>query len=103
MNDFFYHAASDEHKRKERAKARELRASQWWRQQIGPGICHHCGEKFDKKELTMDHLTPVARGGGSTKNNVVPSCKACNTKRGAKMDVELNGYLETSVRNTTTQ
>jgi 5-methylcytosine-specific restriction enzyme A len=32
--------------------------------------------------LTMDHLVPLARGGRSTKGNVVPCCKACNpTKR----------------------
>ncbi len=36
----------------------------------------------------MDHITPVARGGRSTKGNVVPSCKACNTKRGATLEAE---------------
>ena len=80
---------SDEaHIKRERAKARELRASQWWKQQVGPGVCHHCGKKFLKSELTMDHLIPVARGGKSSKNNVVPSCKPCNQARGHKLDVE---------------
>lgn len=80
---------SDEaHIKRERAKARELRASQWWKQQIGPGLCYHCGKKFLKSELTMDHLIPVARGGKSSKNNVVPSCKPCNRARGHKLDVE---------------
>ncbi len=80
---------SDEaHIKRERAKARELRNSQWWKQQIGPGVCHHCGNIFLKTELTMDHLIPVARGGKSSKNNVVPSCKPCNTARGHKLDVE---------------
>lgn len=80
---------SDEaHIKRERAKARELRLSQWWKQQIGPGLCHHCGQKFLKTALTMDHLIPIARGGKSTKNNVVPSCKACNQTRGHKLDVE---------------
>lgn len=76
------------HIKRERAKARELRASQWWRQQIGPGICHHCGQKFDKNVLTMDHLIPLARGGKTTKANVVPSCKPCNATRGHVLDVE---------------
>lgn len=80
---------SDEaHIKRERAKARELRSSQWWKQQTGPGLCHHCGQKFLKTSLTMDHLIPVARGGKSSKNNVVPSCKACNQSRGHKLDVE---------------
>jgi len=27
----------------------------------------------------MDHLVPLSRGGRSTKGNVVPACKRCNT------------------------
>ncbi len=80
--------ADEEHVKRERAKARALRLSQWWKQQVGPGLCHHCGGKFEKKELTMDHLIPVARGGRSVKGNVVPACRACNQARGHKMDAE---------------
>ena len=80
--------ADQDHIKRERAKARELRLPQWWIQEIGPGLCHHCGGKFDKKELTMDHLIPVARGGRSVKSNVVPACRACNQSRGHKLDVE---------------
>ncbi|MFN8640927.1 MAG: HNH endonuclease [Candidatus Binatia bacterium] len=29
----------------------------------------------------MDHLVPIIRGGRSTKGNVVPACKACNTAK----------------------
>jgi 5-methylcytosine-specific restriction protein A len=81
-------AEREAHIKRERAKARELRASQWWRQQIGPGVCYHCKNKFKKHELTMDHLIPLARGGKTAKNNVVVSCKKCNTERGYKLDVE---------------
>ena len=72
---------SDQEIRRERQKARELRASQWWKRKRAGGICHHCGGKFAPGELTMDHLVPIIRGGKSTKGNVVPSCKACNTER----------------------
>lgn len=65
--------------KRERAKAREIRASNWWRQQIGKGICYHCGQKFLREELTMDHLIPLSRGGKSTKKNIVVSCKGCNS------------------------
>lgn len=81
MQEFFV-AASLEHQKREKAKARELRHSQWWKQQVGPGICHHCGGKFSADEMTMDHLVPIARGGKSTKKNCVPSCKACNSNKG---------------------
>lgn len=72
---------SDDEIRRERAKARELRASPWWKRRRAAGVCHHCGAKFPPQDLTMDHLVPVIRGGKSTKGNVVPSCKSCNTAR----------------------
>lgn len=37
----------------------------------------------------MDHLIPIARGGKSNKNNCVPSCKDCNTKKGYKTRAEM--------------
>jgi 5-methylcytosine-specific restriction endonuclease McrA len=72
---------SDEEIRRERQKARALRDSQWWKRQRGTGLCHHCGGTFAPKDLTMDHLVPIIRGGKSTKGNVVPSCKDCNSAR----------------------
>lgn len=84
----FFIAASPEHQRREKLKARDLRASQWWKNQLGKGICSHCGQRFHPSELTMDHLLPIARGGQSVKNNVVPSCKPCNTEKGYKTSVD---------------
>lgn len=34
--------------------------------------------------LTMDHVTPVSKGGPHTQSNVVPACKSCNSRKGAK-------------------
>ena len=79
---------SEEQIRRERQKARELRASQWWKRKRAVGICHHCGGKFPPRELTMDHLVPVVRGGKSTKGNLVPSCKKCNTERKYQLPFE---------------
>jgi 5-methylcytosine-specific restriction endonuclease McrA len=59
--------------RRERQKARALRASPWWKRKRAAGICHHCGEKYPPGDLTMDHLVPIIRGGKSTKGNLVPS------------------------------
>ena len=67
------------HTRRERAKAKEMRKSLWWRQQLGKGVCYHCGARFDLEKLTMDHLIPIARGGCTTKKNVVVACKQCNS------------------------
>ena len=89
MSDFYFTPASDAHKKKEKAKAKELRESIWWRQVVGKGTCYHCENKFKAADLTMDHLIPIARGGKSDKKNCVPSCKECNTKKGYKTRAEL--------------
>ena len=82
---------SEQEIRRERQKARELRASQWWKRKRAAGICHHCGEKFAPEDLTMDHLIPIIRGGKSTKGNLVPSCKKCNSERKHLLPFELPG------------
>ncbi len=87
--DFFFTPASEAHKKKEKSKAQELRKSQWWKQVLGRGRCYHCELTFHPSELTMDHLIPIARGGESTKNNCVPACKECNTKKGYKTRAEM--------------
>jgi 5-methylcytosine-specific restriction enzyme A len=79
---------SDEQVRRERQKARELRASQWWKRKKAAGVCHHCGDKFLPGELTMDHLVPIIRGGKSTRGNLVPSCKTCNAARKHRLPFE---------------
>lgn len=73
--------AREECFRKEKAKARKLRKSQWWRQKIQEGICHYCAGKFEAEELTMDHIVPISRMGRSIKGNVAVSCKSCNTSK----------------------
>jgi len=79
---------SEEEIRRERQKARALRASPWWKRKRAAGVCHHCGGMFPPKELTMDHLVPVIRGGKSTKGNLVPSCKSCNSERKHRLPFE---------------
>jgi 5-methylcytosine-specific restriction endonuclease McrA len=94
--DQFIPVLSDEEIKRERAKGRELRQSQWWKRRRGAGICHYCGNKFPPHELTMDHLVPLIRGGRSTKGNLVPACKDCNTKKKHQLVFEWTGSGETS-------
>ena len=79
--DSFLVTVTEEEVRRERRKARVLRDSQWWKNRTSKGLCAHCGGRFPARELTMDHLVPVIRGGKSTRGNVVPSCKSCNSAR----------------------
>lgn len=76
------------HVKRERAKARELRATDWWRSQLAKGECHYCHRKVGAENLTMDHVVPVARGGRSTKGNCVPCCKECNNAKKAYTPAE---------------
>jgi 5-methylcytosine-specific restriction endonuclease McrA len=43
----------------------------------------------------MDHIVPLGRGGRSTRGNVVPACKACNTRKQSSLPVEWAEYLRT--------
>lgn len=82
MSEWIDIRKDDQHVAREREKARALRKSAWWLQQLQAGVCHYCGKRVGADALTMDHVVPVSRGGTSTKGNVVPACAACNkTKR----------------------
>lgn len=39
---------------RERKKARELRNSAWWKNELAKGICHYCGKKF--KQIGRAHV-----------------------------------------------
>ncbi|MBP1686314.1 MAG: endonuclease family protein [Deltaproteobacteria bacterium] len=86
--DHWVPVLSEDEIKRERAKARELRQSQWWKRRRGAGLCHYCGRKFPPRELTMDHLVPLIRGGRSTKGNLVPACKDCNNQKKHQLPFE---------------
>ena len=81
MSDWIEIKKDPKHVSRERTKAKELRKSEWWKQQLAQGSCHYCGQTFDPEELTMDHILAVVRGGKSVKSNCVPCCKECNSAK----------------------
>lgn len=89
MDDFFSFGVDDSFIRAERQKARALRKTRWWQQKTSSGTCHYCGRKVGIKNLTMDHVIPLSRGGRSTKGNLVPCCKPCNTAKQSDLPTEL--------------
>jgi 5-methylcytosine-specific restriction endonuclease McrA len=91
--DFDLNDWDDDAIRVERNKARELRQSQWWQRKIAKGVCHYCKKPTSPKELTMDHSVPLARGGRTTKGNIVPCCKTCNTRKKQLLPMEWENYL----------
>lgn len=80
--------------RREREKARSLRKQGWWHSRVSKGLCHYCGQSVPPKELTLDHVVPLARGGRSTKGNCVPACKECNNQKKNLLPLEWQEHLQ---------
>jgi 5-methylcytosine-specific restriction enzyme A len=94
MSDYYAPIDPDELTR-ERAKARQLRQSQWWKRRISTGVCEYCRRHVGIARLTMDHVVPLGRGGRSRRGNVVAACKDCNTRKRSLVPVEWDEYLRT--------
>lgn len=90
----FIAEASEDEVAREKAKARDLRRSQWWKRRRSAGICHYCGRRVPPRDLTMDHVVPLVRGGKTVRSNVVPSCKECNRKKKYLLPLEWEEYLD---------
>jgi 5-methylcytosine-specific restriction protein A len=92
--DPFISPVTEEDLKKEKTKAQRLRQSQWWKRKCAQGICYFCRRKILPKDLTMEHIVPLIRGGKSSKGNVVPACKECNNKKKYLLPIEWEEYLE---------
>lgn len=44
--------------------------------------CQYCGEAFQARDLTFDHVVPRSRGGRTSWTNIVTACRPCNGKKG---------------------
>lgn len=43
--------------------------------------CQYCYQRFTERELTLDHVKPVVRGGKKTWENIVAACMRCNQRK----------------------
>ena len=46
--------------------------------------CAYCGDPFDDRQLTREHIVPRAQGGVDDWLNVVAACKACNGRKACR-------------------
>jgi 5-methylcytosine-specific restriction protein A len=90
----FISDVTEEDIKREKIKAQILRKSQWWKRKRAKGICYFCKREVPPRELTMEHLVPIIRGGKSSKGNVVPACKECNNKKKYLLPIEWEEYLK---------
>jgi len=50
--------------------------------------CQYCGKIFSQRDLNLDHVRPLSRGGRSEWTNVVTACVPCNSKKGNRYPEE---------------
>jgi 5-methylcytosine-specific restriction endonuclease McrA len=50
--------------------------------------CQYCGRVFAQRELNLDHVVPLSKGGRSCWENVVTACVPCNSRKGNRTPVE---------------
>jgi len=55
--------------------------------------CQYCGNNFNTKYLTFDHIIPKSKGGKTKWENVVAACSKCNLKKSNLLLSEVNMTL----------
>jgi 5-methylcytosine-specific restriction endonuclease McrA len=50
--------------------------------------CQYCGRRFPTGELSLDHVMPRSRGGGTDWENIVCACVKCNVRKGGRTPAE---------------
>lgn len=48
------------------------------------GHCRYCGQYVSIQECEIDHVWPWTRGGETSVENSVTSCRSCNRRKGSK-------------------
>jgi 5-methylcytosine-specific restriction endonuclease McrA len=70
------------------AKVHDLTATQWSALKAAWGCCAYCGAIGTS--LQKDCVLPISRGGRYVVDNVVPSCRSCNT---SKCNAEVTSWM----------
>ena len=47
-------------------------------------LCLYCGQRYHRRHLSRDHVTPVSQGGRDIWTNVVTACVRCNNVKGGR-------------------
>jgi 5-methylcytosine-specific restriction endonuclease McrA len=54
--------------------------------------CAYCGRDGGPRDLTVDHVKPLSRGGEHAWDNVVAACRRCNHRKGSRLPYEAGMY-----------
>lgn len=56
--------------------------------------CYYCGKPFGRKNPpTVEHKTPLNRGGRSEPSNLAAACNACNNAKGGMTEAEYRAQV----------
>ena len=50
--------------------------------------CQYCGARLPERDLSFDHVIPVAHGGRKDWENIVTCCVSCNRTKGGRTPAE---------------
>lgn len=57
------------------------------------GICAHCGKKLTTKNMTVEHIIPISRGGTNKMENLTALCYNCNNMKNNLIYLPRSFYL----------
>lgn len=57
-------------------------------------VCQYCGEHPPSVILHVDHIHPVAAGGGNDMDNLITACSACNQGKAANLLADIPQSLQ---------
>ena len=55
--------------------------------------CQYCGKQPGQAQLSVDHVIPRSKGGGTSWENCVLACLRCNRRKGTKLASEVGMIL----------
>jgi hypothetical protein len=54
--------------------------------------CYYCWD--GERKLSADHVTPLVRGGKHIRENILPSCQSCNSRKNTKLISEWRPWID---------
>lgn len=58
------------------------------------GRCWYCGAAISPVSMCIEHATPKSKGGSSKLDNLLPSCRSCNSQKYTKTIEEYRTWIE---------
>lgn len=57
-------------------------------------VCYYCGKPIENRNKTIDHKTPIIKGGTNAIENLCVCCQSCNSKKHDKTEAEFKNWLK---------